>query len=751
MLTSTNTQNRARLFVALLATLIGLMGVATLLLGPSRRAAAQAGAASWSYTGNLNLIFGRYGHTATLLPNGQVLVAAGALAIDIGGPFITNTAELYDPATGAWTNTGNLATPRKFHTATLLPNGKVLVAGGNDGNSPLNSAELYDPTTGTWSSTPNLNAPVHTATLLSNGKVLVLEGYADADGHITSSAELYEPATGTWTSTGAPKSARSFHTAILLPNGKVLVLGNNVDAIGFDTDFAELFDPATGTWSIASSLGRWHWDYTATLLPNGKVLVAGGRALSCGELCDDAPTNSALLYDPATEKWTSTGNLNTVREGHTATLLSSGNVLVVGGSDPGNRAELYDPATGTWSITASLNTARSGYSATLLLNGKVLVAAGISGSGFENTAELYDPGTTAGPSTVQFNSSSYTVTEGSPRVDITLSRSGDTARSASVSFATNDGAGLQDCNVKNGIASPRCDYINTLGTFSFAAGETAKSFAVAIVDDSYTEGNETFTVSLNNPNGSTLGAQSTATVTITDNDSSKSANPIDSTNFFVRQQYIDFLGREPDPGGFNGWVSTINNCSGDTTQCDRTHVSQQFFQSEEFQSRGYFVYRFYPVSFGRKPDYAEFIPDLARVSGFLDANQLEAAKAQFIADFMARPGFASQYNSLSNAAYVDALINTAAVNLPNRQSMIDSLNNNTVTRAQVLRQIVESAEISTKYNHQAFAVMEYFGYLRRQPDAFYLNWIQVLDQSNDPRGMVTGFVTSTEYRQRFGP
>ncbi|HSP61836.1 MAG TPA: hypothetical protein VLQ90_02535, partial [Pyrinomonadaceae bacterium] len=131
--------------------------------------------------------------------------------------------------------------------------------------------------------------------------------------------------------------------------------------------------------------------------------------------------------------------------------------------------------------------------------------------------------------------------------------------------------------------------------------------------------------------------------------------------------------------------------------------------------------------------------------------QLEAAKVAFIAAFMARPAFVSTYNSLSNTQYVDALLNTAGVTLSSRQSMIDGLNNSTTTRGAVLRQIVESPEVSTKYNHQAYAVMEYFGYLRRQPDAFYLAWIDVLNGSNDPRGMVTGFVTSPEYRNRFGP
>ena len=139
------------------------------------------------------------------------------------------------------------------------------------------------------------------------------------------------------------------------------------------------------------------------------------------------------------------------------------------------------------------------------------------------------------------------------------------------------------------------------------------------------------------------------------------------------------------------------------------------------------------------------------MSGFLDNNQLEAAKVAFINGFMARPAFASTYNSLTNQQYVDTLLNTAQVSLSSRQSMIDGLNSSTLTRAAVLRQIVESTEVSTKYNHQAYAVMEYFGYLRRQPDSFYLQWIAVLDATNDARGMVTGFATSQEYRNRFGP
>jgi hypothetical protein len=240
-------------------------------------------------------------------------------------------------------------------------------------------------------------------------------------------------------------------------------------------------------------------------------------------------------------------------------------------------------------------------------------------------------------------------------------------------------------------------------------------------------------------------------MTIFGDSASIGPNPIDDTSTFVTQHYRDFLNRAPDPPGLAGWTATINSCAGDTTQCDRVHVSEAFFKSEEFQQRGYFIYRFYSASLGRKPDYAEFGPDLSRVSGFLDANQLEAAKVAFISDFMTRSAFVAKYNSLSNQQFVDTLLTTAVVTLSNRQTLIDGLNVGTLTRASVLRQIVESNETYQKYYNQAFVVMQYFGYLRRDPNILYLNWIAALDSGAVSRTMVTGFVNSAEYRQRFGP
>jgi hypothetical protein len=238
-------------------------------------------------------------------------------------------------------------------------------------------------------------------------------------------------------------------------------------------------------------------------------------------------------------------------------------------------------------------------------------------------------------------------------------------------------------------------------------------------------------------------------------------NAIDDVQFFVRQQYLDFLNREPDPLSAE-WVRSINGCASDDPACDRIHVSEAFFKSDEFGNRGYFVWRFYPISFanvpgvdppgaGHKPEFQEFIPDLQNVSGFLTVAELEAAKEQFAINFTQRPAFVALYGSLNNADFVNTLCNTAGVTLANQQALIDSLSNG-ATRAQVLRQIAESPEVFNKYYSEAFVVMQYFGYLRRNPDALYFEWIKVLDANpSDSRHMIEGFVNSIEYRHRFGP
>ena len=234
-------------------------------------------AGTWTTTGTMATARGN--HTATLLLNGKVLVAGG---------FNRNTssalasAELYDPAMGTWTAAGSPAIARNMHTATLLPNGKVLVTGGAPdaaGYSSLSSAEVYDPVAGTWTTTASMSfaRQAHSTTLLPDGRVLAAGGFSD--GYFISSAEIYDPATAIWTATGSLGITRGIHTATLLPDGKVLVAGGNHNSLYEPTaaqSSAELYDPATGIWTPTGSLNAARSTHTATLLPSGKVLVAGG-------------------------------------------------------------------------------------------------------------------------------------------------------------------------------------------------------------------------------------------------------------------------------------------------------------------------------------------------------------------------------------------------------------------------------------------------------------------------------------------
>ncbi|HEX8141546.1 MAG TPA: DUF4394 domain-containing protein [Pyrinomonadaceae bacterium] len=343
----------------------------------------------------------------------------------------------------------------------------------------------------------------------------------------------------------------------------------------------------------------------------------------------------------------------------------------------------------------------------------------------------------------QFSSATANVSEGAGSIQITVNRSGDITGAASVDFASTDAS-----------AEQRSDYNIAVGTLTFAPGEASKSFSIFITDDGFTEGNESFGLSLSNPRGgfNTSGIR-TSTVTITDNDAVPSAtNPIDNTSFFVRQHYIDFLNREPDPAGFAAWVHRIDFCGqpGEPPPCDRVEVSSAFYRSPEFYDRGYLVYRLYETALGRQPQYVEFMSDLRRVTGFLTPAQLESNKLNLIADFMDRQEFRTKYDGLNNTQYVNTLESTAGVTLPNKAALIASLNSNQKTRAEVLREIAEGPEVSVKFFNKAFVVMEYFGYLRRNPDALFINWITTLNTTGDYRMLVNGFVNSPEYRSRFG-
>ena len=237
------------------------------------------------------------------------------------------------------------------------------------------------------------------------------------------------------------------------------------------------------------------------------------------------------------------------------------------------------------------------------------------------------------------------------------------------------------------------------------------------------------------------------------------SNQIDDAQVFVRQQYLDFLGREPDTIGFQNWVGTLTGCpnSGfgefDNPDCDRVHVSAGFYLSEEFRGRGYWAYRFYQTSLGRAPLFAEFLPDMLKVGGPQSPQQEVVNKQTFTDEWVNRPEFKAKYDALTNPMdYVNELLSTTGVTLANRDALVNSLQNKQMTRAQVLREIVESKDVEDKFFIPAFVSMQYFGYLRRDPDTIgYNNWVTTL--TNDPgnyRHMIFGFIYSPEYRNRFG-
>jgi hypothetical protein len=307
----------------------------------------------------------RYYAAVSLLPSGKVLVAGGG-----SGPWAT--CELYDPVSGTWSGTGSMAYTRKGATAIMLHTGKVLVAGSETTTGGATS-ELYDPVTGTWSITGALPGPRHaySMTLLRNGKVLMAGGFDSAYTRLTAAA-LYDPATGKWSATNPMPSDQAGHTATLLPSGEVLVAGGYRNSAGGNP--LMFFNPDTETWRQPGTL-PYHVSHTATLLPSGKVLLVS--------------SDKSTLYDPVSGTQT-TALLTTSRYSHTTTLLPSGKVLVAGTSSASgirDSSEIYDPATNTWTSASTLPQSFAGHVAVMLTTGKLLLTA--NGS---VVSVLYDPG-----------------------------------------------------------------------------------------------------------------------------------------------------------------------------------------------------------------------------------------------------------------------------------------------------------------------------------------------------------------------
>jgi hypothetical protein len=227
---------------------------------------------------------------------------------------------------------------------------------------------------------------------------------------------------------------------------------------------------------------------------------------------------------------------------------------------------------------------------------------------------------------------------------------------------------------------------------------------------------------------------------------------IKDSDFFIQQHYIDFLGRMPEPDGMKFWLNILNNCSSLTNnpECDRTFVSSRFFMSDEFQARGYLVYRFYDAVLGRLAHFDEFMADSKRLNGYQTVAEQTKAKQDYAKDFVLRSEFKAIYDQYTTAqAFIDALCSKAGVTPSNKADLVTLAGQD---KGLALLAFVETKEVSDKFYDRGFIAMQYYGYLRREPEAAgFQFWQQKMAETNhDYRFMVGGFINSDEYKLRFG-
>jgi hypothetical protein len=391
-----------------------------------------------------------------------------------------------------------------------------------------------------------------------------------------------------------------------------------------------------------------------------------------------------------------------------------------------------------------------------------------------NTAACNFTVTVNQPQTMQLAASALNVPESAPAANLVVTRTGGSVGPATVDYATSDGTATQ-----------KGDYTIKRGTLKFADGETSKIISVPIIDDVYVEGDETFSVTLSNPTGAgaSLGTQTTTSVTIMDNDfTAPTSNPIDNAQFFVRQHYLDFLNRQPDTAGLNFWTNSILACGADAAciSAKREAVSAAFFLSIEFQETGGFAIRLQRTAFARKSvepgtrlTYLELIAAQSQIGDGVIIGQagaeakLEANKQAYALGVVNSSAFATRFAVANTAdSFVDALFNsagvaptaaerTAAINAYNAQGTVP------LARTAALRSVSDSTSVKNAEFRAAFVLMEYFGYLRRNPtdapdnnDTGYQFWLAKLNAANgDYQGaqLVKAFINSIEYRVRFGP
>ena len=540
-----------------------------------------------------------------------------------------------------------------------------------------------------------------------------------------------------------------------------------------------------------------------SLSTTGNLDVLGSGSFATLRIVDDDPVPSLSINDVTVNEASS----GTTNANFTVSLSkASGQTVSVFYSTAAGTATANDDYQ-TKSATVTFNPGETSKTVTILVIGDVLTEpnetffVNLSSPNHATIADNQGQGTIIDVSVqvyVRFTADTFETTEGAGSTTIAVERGGDTSAAVTVDYFTApDSLTPVPCAAfTNGKASPRCDFTPAVGTLRFAAGETSKTFAVLLSQDSYSEGLETLTISLASPTGGAfLANPAVTTLRIIDDSSEPNTNPIDEANNFVRQHYHDFLNREPDAAGLAFWSNQITECQQPGATCNadvrRINVSAAFFLSIEFQETGYLVERLYKSAYGDALGisnfgpthqlavpvirFEEFLPDTQQIAlgvvvgqpGY--EQQLENNKIAFTQAFVARSRFTTAFpTTLTPTQFVDALFLNAGVTpaAAERASVIGEFGGagnsaDMPARARALRRVAENPAVAELEKNKAFVLMQYYGYLRRNPDqspdsdySGYDFWLTKLNQFNGnfvEAEMVKAFITSGEYRQRFGP
>jgi len=577
----------------------------------------------------------------------------------------------------------------------------------------------------------------------SGGTVIVQFGLngdipmpADYDGDGRADLAVFRPSTGLWLIQNSSNS-QVVSTTFGSSTDKPLI----GDFDGDGKSDISVFRPSTGQWAIVGS-------------SNGTIFIVQfgltGDIPAPADYDGDGTTDVAV-FRPSTGTWFIRQSSNSTDFIIQFGLHSDNPVPADYDGDGKADVAIYRPSTATWYVLRSETLTYS--------------PAQFGASGDRPVPLFFVRQPLPGASSLQFSAANYNVNEDPTSALITVTRTGDSSAAVSVGYATSDGTAHQTS-----------DYSNVLGTLTFASGETSKTFSVPINEDSLVEGTETATLTLSSPaGGAVLGTQATATLTILDDATEPSTNTLDVPEPYVSQQYHDFFSRDADAPGLAFWTNEISSC-GSNAQCietKRVNVSAAFFLSIEFQQTGYLVYRFYNAALNRSnglPRYAEFLRDTQGVGRGVVVNAagweavLEANKVAYANEFVASSEFTALYPlTQTPAQFVDALYAHAVIvpGAAERQAAIDEFNTDpTTARARVLRRVAEHPTLVQREFNRAFVLMQYFGYLRRNPDDApdnnlngYNFWLGKLNQFNGDfvaAEMVKAFIQSSEYRHRFG-